>query len=185
MKSKLTKLGMGVLLISALAFKAYDYRLESAKETMVADWTWAKGYTLRYIEAMPEEGLNYRPTDSVRTFREQMLHITSANMGIAGQALGVAPTIENARGLEKSNGYQTKAELAVVVASGYDFIIANIESSSADKFSEEIKLFGQYDMTRGEALQKNIYPSNTSPRAMRCIYSNGRWSASWYEVVLS
>jgi len=47
MKSKLTQLGIGVLVLSALAFKAYDYRMESNKESAVADWTWAKDYTLR------------------------------------------------------------------------------------------------------------------------------------------
>ncbi|MCF6360432.1 MAG: DinB family protein [Cyclobacteriaceae bacterium] len=160
MKSKLIKLGIGIFVLSALAFKAYDYRMESNKDSMVADWKWAKDFTLRYIEAMPDKGLNFRPTDSVRTFREQMLHITTANMGIAGQALGAAPTIENLRALEKSEGYQTKAELAEVVAKGYDFVIANIELASADKFGEEIKLFGQYDMTVGDALQKAFIHQN-------------------------
>lgn len=169
MKTKLTKLSLILFVLIALAFKAYDYRLEASKDTMIADWTWAKDYTLRYIESMPESGINYRPTDSVRTFREQMLHITSANMGIAAQALGVAPTLENARGLEKSDMYKTKAELAGVVASGYDFIITNIQSSSADKFSEEIKLFGQYDMTVGEALQKTFI-HQTHHRGQTAVY---------------
>lgn len=169
MKSKLTKLSMGLLVLSALAFKAYDYRLEAAKETMATDWAWAKDYTLRYIESMPEEGLNYRPMDSVRTFREQMLHITSANMGIAAQALGVAPTIENLRGIEKSEGYQTKAEIAEVVAQGYDFVIANIESTSADNLGSEIKLFGQYDMTISEALQK-AFIHQTHHRGQCAVY---------------
>ena len=169
MKSKLTKLGMGVLLISALAFKAYDYRLEAAKETMVADWTWAKDYTLRYIEAMPESGLNYRPTDSVRTFREQLLHVTSANMGFAAQALGAAPTIENVRGIEKSDGYQTKAELTEVVTKGYDFVIANMKSTDATKFGEDVKLFGQFDMTKGEALQK-AFIHQTHHRGQCAVY---------------
>ncbi len=169
MKSKLTKLGMGVLVLSALAFKAYDYRMESAKEAVVADWKWAKDYTLRYIEAMPEKGLNYKPTDSVRTFRQQMLHITSANMGIVAQALGAVPTIENLRELEKSEGYQTKTELAEVVAKGYDFIIANLESTPADKLGEEIKLFGQYDMTRNEALTKTFI-HQTHHRGQCAVY---------------
>lgn len=160
---------MGVLVISVLAFKANDYRMESAKDTMVADWTWAKDYTLRYIDAMPEKGINYGPTDSVRTFREQMLHISSANMGIAAQALGATPTIEDVRGLEKSDGYKTKAEIAEVVALSYDFIITNIESGSADKLSEQTKLFGQYDMTIGEALQK-AFIHQTHHRGQCAIY---------------
>lgn len=63
MKSKLTKLSLALVIISAMAFKAYDYRLELTKESMVADWTRARDFTLEHIEAMPEEGLAYRPTD--------------------------------------------------------------------------------------------------------------------------
>jgi len=142
MKSKLTKLSVGLLVISALAFKAYDYRMEAAKENMVADWTRAKNFTLEYIAAMPEEGINYRPTDSVRTFAEQMLHISSANMGIVAQAFGATPPIEDVSGLEKNESYKTKASLTEVVGKGYDFVITNLEAASADKLQEEIKLFG-------------------------------------------
>ncbi len=169
MKSKLTKLGMGVLVLTALAFKAYDYRMEAAKESMVADWTWAKDFTLRYIEAMPEKEFNYRPMDSVRTFREQMLHIARANMVIAAQALGVPPTIENLSEIEKSDGYKTKADLARVVSSSYDFVISNLEATSADKLGEEIKLFGQYEIAIGDALQK-AFMHQTHHRGQTTIY---------------
>ncbi len=169
MKSKFTKWGLGILLASALAFKAYDYRMESAKESMVADWAWAKDYTLRYIEAMPDDQLNLRPTDSIRTFREQMLHLTTANMGLTAQALGVAPTIEDLRGLEKSEGYQTKEELAAVVAKGYDFVISNLEATPTDKLNQEIKLFGQYDMSASTALHKAFIHQNHH-RGQTAIY---------------
>ena len=109
---------------------------------------------------MPESGLDIRPADSVRSFTEQMLHITSANVGIIAQATGIPPTIENVRELEKSKEYGNKKALAAVVASGYDYVIAAAEATSSEKMNESIKLFGQYDMTRGAAFQKTFIHQN-------------------------
>lgn len=169
MKNTLTKIGLGLLIIFTLAFKANDYRLEMAKENIISDWTWAKDYTLRYIEAMPDDQLNLRPTDSIRTFREQMLHLTTANMGIAAQAFGAAPTIENLRALEKSEGYKTKEDLAEVVAAGYDFVISNLKDANAEKLDQQITLFGQYDMSVRMALHKAFIHQNHH-RGQTAIY---------------
>jgi len=98
-----------------------------------------------------------------------MLHITSANMGIVAQALGAAPTIEGLREIEKGDGYQTKEELAKVVATSYDFVISNLEATSADKLGSEIKLFGQYDMTVGSALHK-AFIHQTHHRGQTAVY---------------
>ena len=32
--------------------------LADARASMIADWQWAKDYTLQYIESMPESGIN-------------------------------------------------------------------------------------------------------------------------------
>ncbi len=169
MKSKLIKFGIGVFVLSALAFKAYDYKMEATKKTMVADWTRAKAFTLEYIAAMPDEGINYRPTDSVKTFAEQMLHIASANMGIAAQALGVVPPIEDVRGLEKNESYKTKEALTKVVGQGYDFVISSLEAASADKLQTQIKLFGQFDVSAQSALQK-AFEHQTHHRGQAAVY---------------
>ena len=100
---------IAVALISS--FKSSDYRKasdEDIKAAMIADWQWAKGYTLSYIEAMPESGINYRPTDSVRSFAEQMLHITTADVGFTAQVAGVPPTIEDVRDLSKTKVIKTR-----------------------------------------------------------------------------
>ncbi len=169
MKSKLTKLGLGILVIIAMAFKAYDYKMEATKETMVADWTRAKAFTLEYIAAMPDEGINYRPTDSVKTFAEQMLHIASTNMGITAQALGVALPIEDVRGLEKNESYKTKEALTEVVGQGYDFVISSLETASADKLQTQIKLFGRFDVSAKSALQK-AFEHQTHHRGQAAVY---------------
>lgn len=130
------------------------------KSMMIADWQWAKEYTLQYIESMPESGLDIKPTDSVRTFSQQMLHITGANVGFAAQVSGMPPTIEDPQGLEKSTKYNTKAALSEVVGKGYDYVIATIEATDDEKLNSTIKLFGQFEMTGTEAYHKAFIHQN-------------------------
>ena len=167
MKMKNSTLGgfvllfLGILAISAFVMNnSTKEKRYAEKEAMIADWQWAKAYTLSYIEVMPESSINFRPTDSTRTFAEQMLHITSANVGFTAQATGLPPIIEDVRGLEKNDAYKTKAALALVVAEGYDYVIASLQATPDQKLGEGISLFGQYEMTRGEAINKAFIHQN-------------------------
>ena len=159
--------GRIVLLMIAVftitAFASYSTNKNDdlgGNEMIIADWQWAKEYTISYIESMPEDGINLRPTDSVRSFAEQMLHITSANVGFTAQVTGLPPTIEDVRGLEKNESYKNKAALIEVVGKGYDYVIASIEATSSDKLQQKINLFGQYEMTGKEALHKAFIHQN-------------------------
>ena len=134
--------------------------VSAQKSVMIADWQWAKEYTLQYIESMPESGLDIKPTDSVRTFSQQMLHITGANVGFAAQVSGMPPTIEDPRGLEKSTKYNTKAALSEVVGKGYDYVIATIEATDDERLNSKINLFGQIEMTGTEAYHKAFIHQN-------------------------
>ncbi len=159
--ARITFIALAVLVISAftIAHSTVDNPADS-KAMMIADWQWAKGYTLAYIESMPEAGINVKPTDSVRSFAEQMLHLTSANVGFTAQVTGLPPTLADVRGLEKNATYKNKAALAAVVGQGYDYVIASLEATPAAKFNEEITLFGQYKMTGAEAMHKAFIHQN-------------------------
>jgi len=135
-------------------------KIADDNSAMIADWKWAKEFTLAYIESMPETGINFKPTDSVRSFAEQMLHITSANVGFTAQVTGLPPTIEDVRGLEKNESYKNKAALAEVVGKGYDYVIASLETTPSEKLSTQMTLFGQYEMTGAEAMQKAFIHQN-------------------------
>lgn len=157
---------IAVIIIAVFTISAFATP-ESVKEKtlddnamMIADWIWAKEYTMAYIESMPETGINLKPTDSVRSFAEQMLHITSANVGFVASVTSMPPTIEDVRGLEKNESYKNKAALTEVVAKGYDYVIAALEATSSEKLAEQMTLFGQYEMTGAEAVHKAFIHQN-------------------------
>ena len=49
---------------------------------MIVDWERAKAYTKEYLDAMPEEGINFKPTQDIRSLAEQMLHMSQGTIGM-------------------------------------------------------------------------------------------------------
>jgi uncharacterized damage-inducible protein DinB len=158
---RIAMLMIAVFTISAFATRETRNDIDpEGNAMMVADWQWAKEYTMAYIAAMPETGINLKPTDSVRSFAEQMLHLTSANVGFTAQVTGLPPAIEDVRGLEKNESYKNKAALTEVVGKGYDYVIASLEATSSEKLHEKITLFGQFEMTGVDAMHKAFIHQN-------------------------
>lgn len=135
---------------------------------MVADWTRARDYTKEYLDAMPEDGMGFKPTPDIRSFAEQMLHLANANFGFAATASGATNPYDK-KNLEKMDEYKTKAALTKIVMESYDFVINSIKSMDTKKMGEAVKLFGRFDATRGNALEK-AFEHQTHHRGQTTIY---------------
>src|SRR5215510_8532904 len=57
-------------------------------DALVREWTRARDYTKEYLDAMPEEGINFKPTPKIRSFAEQMLHLSNNLFNTAARAFG-------------------------------------------------------------------------------------------------
>src|SRR5687767_6032362 len=78
---------------------------------MVKEWERAKNYTREYLDTMPESGYNLKPTPDMRSFAEQMLHLTDANYGFAAAATGEKSPVglgESEKATDKSKANVTK-----------------------------------------------------------------------------
>jgi uncharacterized damage-inducible protein DinB len=135
--------------------------------TLVADWTRARDYTKEYLDAMPEEGVSFKPTPDIRSFAEQMLHLANANFAFASTATGAANP-QQGKNLEKMDEYKTKAGLTKIVMESYDFVISAIKGMDVKKMDEQVKFFGR-DLTRAAALEKG-FEHQTHHRGQTTIY---------------
>lgn len=135
---------------------------------MVADWTRARDYTKEYLDAMPADGVNFKPNPDVRSFAEQMLHLSAANFGFASTAAGITNP-QAGKNLEKMDEYKTKEGLTKIVMESYDFVIGALKGFDASKFNEGVKLFGRFDTTRGVAFNK-AFEHQTHHRGQTTIY---------------
>ncbi|MFN7926420.1 MAG: DinB family protein [Blastocatellia bacterium] len=105
-------------------------------------WKRAKQWTLQYIDAMPEEALNYKPVPEVRSFAEQMLHLAFWNYGLT-DALADKPSPygKKQEDLEKRDDLKKKAALRKIVEESYDFVLALLPKYDETQWAERVTFF--------------------------------------------
>jgi uncharacterized damage-inducible protein DinB len=140
---------------------------QASIDEMVKEWERAKAYTKEYLDAMPESGYALKPTPEMRSFAEQMLHITDANYGFAATITGDKSPVafgESEKATDKSKANTTKLGLA-----GYDYVITSLKKVTPEQLKESIKLFNQFDMTKGTAFAK-LFEHQTHHRGQTTVY---------------
>ncbi len=140
---------------------------QSPVNDMVKEWERAKAYTREYLDTMPEPGYALKPTPEMRSFAEQMLHLTDGNYGIVSAASGEKSPVgfgESEKVTDKS-----KANVTKLVMDGYDFVINSIKKMTPAQLNENVKLFGRFDVTKGAALAK-CFEHQTHHRGQTTVY---------------
>lgn len=148
-----------------LLFVSFFVQAQSVDE-LVKDWERAKAYTKEYLDAMPESGYAFKPTPEMRSFAEQMLHLTDTDYGFVASATGEKPGVKD---LEKTTTDKSKANVTKLVLDGYDFVISSIKKMNAASLQEQIKLFGRFDLTRVVAINK-AFEHQTHQRGQTTVY---------------
>lgn len=149
----------------AILVMATSLQAQTPKAERIKDWERARAFTKEYLDAMPESGYALKPTKEMRSFAGQMLHLSDALYGILGSVTDVAPT---AKDLEKSNDV-AKASVTEKVLAAYDFAINAIKNVPDAKLAESVKLFGRFELTRGQAIEK-AFEHQTHHRGQATVY---------------
>ncbi len=119
---------------------------------LIADFERSKEMSLAYIDAMPEDKYDFKPTEGSRTFAEQMLHIAQGIIGLASNGTGEARIFSNVN-LEKETSLHSKSEVRRVVSESYDFAINGIQNMDPNTL-EEIVVRGPYEVSRQGWIRK-------------------------------
>jgi uncharacterized damage-inducible protein DinB len=154
---------LSVLFLVAMSTFSYAQSVDE----LVKDWERAKAYTKEYLDAMPEAGYSLKPTPEMRSFAEQMLHLTDANYGFAAAAAGEKSPV--GFGESEKTADKSKANVTKLVMAGYDFMIAAIKKMTPAQFAETTKLFNRFDMTKAAALEK-CFEHQTHHRGQTTVY---------------
>jgi uncharacterized damage-inducible protein DinB len=149
----------------ALSFVAFAQA--QTIDEMVKEWERAKAYTKEYLDAMPESGYALKPTPEMRSFAEQMLHLTDANYGFASAVTGEKSPV--AFGESEKTADKSKANTTKLVMAGYDYVIASLKKLTLAQLSEKVNLFGRFEMTKGMALAK-LFEHQTHHRGQTTVY---------------
>lgn len=167
MKSYRIILGICAIILISNSLFGQGMTDEMIKGHMVADWERAKAYTKEYLDAMPEDGMNFKPTPDIRSFAEQMLHMSQGTIGLIVSGTGATPIFQG-KSLEKMDELKTKAALTQVVMQAYDFAIESIRNLEASKLSNIVKR-GNYEVSQYGWLNK-AFEHQTHHRAQTTIY---------------
>jgi uncharacterized damage-inducible protein DinB len=170
---KTTLITTAILAIVAVALVAFTSKERSASTNaatvsqLAVNWERAKAYTKEYLDAASEETFDYKPTNEMRSFGQQMMHIAEANYAIGATAVGKTSPIAFGQ-LEKSDQAKSKAEVTKAVMESYDFVIAGMKTMNDKQLQEMVKIFN-FDMNRGTALEK-AFEHQTHHRGQTTVY---------------
>jgi len=134
---------------------------------IVKEWERAKAFTKEYLDTMPEAGYTLKPTPEMRSFAEQMLHLTDGNYGFASAATGEKSPV--GQGESEKTADKSKTNTTKLVMAGYDFVINGIKKMTPAQLNETVKVFGRFDMTRETALAK-AFEHQTHHRGQATVY---------------
>ncbi len=115
-------------------------------ETFLKSYTGETNKLVNLAEEFSDEGMQWRPADGIRSVREAILHVASANYFIAGRFLGAKmPEGLNPREFDKK--IKTKSEAVQTLKESIQFVKDAVAAMDEAALAEPIKLFGQ-DSTR-------------------------------------
>ncbi len=131
MKKTIIYLFISVIALGSFAFVEIDTSpKKSFKESFMQILKNSKAYTVEVAEKMPDRLYTYRPSDSVRTFGEQMAHIGMSNQMILNKFIkGIDLNMDPAESkkMEQKVG-ANKAECINLLKISFDNAIDQLES---------------------------------------------------------
>jgi uncharacterized damage-inducible protein DinB len=154
-------------LLCFLVIFAQFANAQASVADMVKEWERAKAYTKEYLDAMPDSGYALKPTPEMRSFAEQMLHLTDANYGFAAAVTGEKSPV--GFGEAEKTTDKSKENVSKMVLGGYDFVINSLKKMTPARLNENIKLFDRFEMTKAVAYTK-LFEHQTHHRGQTTVY---------------
>ncbi len=121
---------LALLLICASTFA------QTPDQNMIEDWERAKAYTKEYLDAMPEDGYDFRPTPDIRSFSQQYLHVAAVNYRYINFATG-QPNPYPGDALETVKEMQSKAAVTKVTLESFDSVINALKNLTKTQAQEK------------------------------------------------
>jgi hypothetical protein len=137
-----------LVLLLVIILPSHGQFADSLKEQLLKDWKRSKLYTLDYLKTMPSDKFSFQPQDSIRTFAQQMIHLSQATVSLMEAATGMKiPRAINRPSLENTPSALTKDSVTYFVILSYDYATQALENFKMKKSYEDVKR-GKFNETR-------------------------------------
>ena len=158
--------------VLALSFVSSSLFAQFMQSQQVAEWQRAKLYTKAYLDAMPEDGFGFKPTPVIRSFAQQMLHLSDANYVFATVASDKPNPLGEtlaAHHVNEKMASPTKEATIKAVMDSYDWVISTLQNMTPDQMQETTK-FGKHDNITRSGLFGKAFEHQTHHRGQTTIY---------------
>jgi uncharacterized damage-inducible protein DinB len=159
------------LTLLASIFVSGSVFAQFTQSQMIAEWQRAKIYTKAYLDAMPEDGYSFTPPE-IRSFAQQMLHISDANYiftSVASDKPNPVGDILSSHNVNEKNVSPTKEAVTKAVMDSYDWVITTLRNMTPDQLQETTK-FGKHDNITRSGLFGKAFEHQTHQRGQTTIY---------------
>ena len=157
--------------VLALSLVSNSLFAQFTQSQQIAEWQRAKLYTKAYLDAMPENYFDFKPTKEIRSFAQQMLHLSDANYLLATVASDKQNPVGDvlaAHNMNEKNVSPTKEAVTKAVMDSYDWVITTLQSMTAAQLQETTK-FGKHDIIKS-GLYGKAFEHQTHIRGQTAIY---------------
>lgn len=121
------------LLAGSLAAQQYV-----PKESLVGDFRRQKDVVLKFVEAMPDSALGFRPEPGSRSFAEQIEHLVVSDVELGSDALGRRPPALG----DKTQYLVSKPALREFVVRGFDYTIGLVGALEPAEMTHLVEMMG-------------------------------------------
>jgi len=118
--------------------KPYYGSADEFRAEFVGLWKTMKAYTLEVAEAMPADKYDFRPDDSVRTFAQQLKHLSYANMFFV-KVFFMGEQVEFDQTIEQVG--MSKEEVIAFMNESFDLVLEKAENINDEMLNEQVEIF--------------------------------------------
>lgn len=159
-----------ILFASANLVITADSKMEkNTKDGLVADWERAKSFSLAYIDAMPEDGMSYTPSEGGRSFAAQYLHIAQGNIGLVANGTGAERIHTDIANFEAETKFQSKTAMRALTVEVYDWCIAAVKAMDMSTADEQVGPNANFMRAKIEWVKK-AFEHQTHHRGQTAVY---------------
>ncbi|TDI70860.1 MAG: DinB family protein [Bacteroidetes bacterium] len=131
-------LGTAGILAAAPATLAAIPKVKSESgEYFVPQWERCKEITLAYANAMPEETYHFKPTEEVRSFADQMLHIAGSSVFFSSSFLGGTGAPDR----DYTPDGKSKDEVIELMTEAFDYATSVLSEMTDEQLHEDAETF--------------------------------------------
>lgn len=147
-----------MMLLGAFAAAALYAQSNPFSAEVKANYNSIKNNLMKAADKMPESDYDFKPTQAIRSFGQEVAHVAEAQMGICGTAMGEQ---------KKSDAGQktSKSDLVIALKESFDFCDKAYEALNDTDGAQTVRMFGR-ERTKLGVLDFNVIHNNEMYGAM-------------------